>query len=142
MGKVMTGFDVGTEVTRGVLRSSLRDVAVEVSIGLHPWERHPERPSRLLVSVDMWTALHERADADGLFLDYDAVRTAIRSWKDRGHVELLETLAEDLTEICLALPRVEKCRVEILKPDIFNDAVSAGIEVTRQRSSSETEVSA
>ena len=35
----------------------LRDVEVEAHVGLHPWEQHPERPSRLLVTVEMFAHL-------------------------------------------------------------------------------------
>jgi dihydroneopterin aldolase len=113
----------------------LRGMEVEVRVGLHPWERHPERPTRLLISVDMWARLDGRADSSGKFIDYDPIRAAIVGLRERPHTDLLETIAEDLVTACFDNPDVEFCRVEILKPDIFNDAEAAGIEIQRARPS-------
>ncbi len=39
------------------IRVVLRDVETEAHVGLHPWERHPERPTRLIVNVEMFAPL-------------------------------------------------------------------------------------
>jgi dihydroneopterin aldolase len=61
------------------------------------------------------------------------VRNAIRAWPQRPHTALLETLAEDLVAHCFMIEAVQACRVSIEKPDIFNDADAAGVEVFRVR---------
>ncbi len=102
----------------------------EAHVGLHPWERHPERPTRLIVNVDMF------APTDGAgppFIDYDSVRDAIRAWPARPHTDLLETLAEELVGLCFAFAAVRACRVSVEKPDIFNEADAAGVEIFRVR---------
>lgn len=122
------GFDWRTAGDH--VRVLLSDVAVDVRIGLHPWERHPERPTRLIVNVEMfasWPLL------DGGFIDYDRVRDHIAGWRGRDHVELLETLVEELIGVCFDLPPVEACRVRIVKPDIFPEAAGAGVEIFRRR---------
>jgi dihydroneopterin aldolase len=109
-------------------RAILRDVQTEAHVGLHPWEQHPERPTRLLVSVDMFaTGIPEG------FIDYDPIRAALKTWPGRPHTPLLETLADELIALCFANPCVEACRVSVLKPDIFNEAAAAGVEVYRRR---------
>ena len=108
------------------VRVMLKDVQTEAQVGLHAWERHPERPARLLVSVEMFA----RA---AVFLDYDPVRAAIRAWPGRPHTDLLETLAEEVIAVCFTDDRVEACRVCVVKPDIFNEAGAAGVEFYRLR---------
>ena len=116
------------------VRVLLSDVAVDVRIGLHAWERHPERPTRLIVNVEMFAAWPlPKAGAEGGFIDYDRVRDHVASWRERDHVELLETLVEELIGVCFALPPVEACRVRITKPDIFPEAAGAGVEIFRRR---------
>ena len=113
----------------------LRDVEVEAHVGLHPWEQHPERPSRLLVTVEMFAHLarsHAVASAKPV-IDYDRVRNGLRGWSSRPHTPLLETLAEEVVALCLGDPAVEACRVSIVKPDIFNDVAGAGVEIYRVR---------
>jgi dihydroneopterin aldolase len=125
----------GAAMEGDYVRAILRDVETEAHVGLHPWERHPERPTRLLVSVEMAARRDGRADRGAGLLDYDPIRAALRAWPARPHTDLLETLAEDLLDICLANPRVEVASVSILKPDIFNEAGAAGIEIRRRRGS-------
>jgi dihydroneopterin aldolase len=113
------------------VRVLLRNVQTEAHVGLHPWERHPERATRLLVNVEMFAAT--TADTPAGFIDYDPIRDAIKAWPTRPHTDLLETLAEELVALCFAVPAVQACRVSVVKPDIFNEAEAAGVEFFRVR---------
>lgn len=117
------------------IRVALHDVEVDAHVGLHPWERHPERPSRLLVTVEMFAHLHRGPGAGDArpFMDYDRVRNGLRGWSARPHTPLLETLAEEVVALCFADGAVEACRVSVVKPDIFNEAAGAGVEIYRVR---------
>lgn len=120
--------------TRDFIRVMLRDIVTEAHVGLHPWERHPQRPTRLLVNIEMFAALNGSAGAIGEgLIDYDPVRAALKSWPSRPHTDLLETLVDELVELCFHHPAVTACKVSVLKPDIFNEAAAAGVEVYRIR---------
>ena len=120
---------------RSHIRVVLRDVEVQASVGLHAWERHPERPTRLIVNVEMFALADGPVDGGGAagIIDYDRVRAVIVTWPQRGHVELLETLVEELVAVCFGIDAVQACRVSVAKPDIFNDAAGVGVEVFRVR---------
>jgi dihydroneopterin aldolase len=120
---------------RSHVRVVLRDVHVQASVGLHAWERHAERPSRLIVNVEMFAYSAGPVDGGGRagIIDYDPVRRTIAAWPGRPHVDLLETLVEELVAACFDNAAVQACRVSVVKPDIFNDAAAAGVEVFRVR---------
>ncbi|MDB5364400.1 MAG: hypothetical protein JWM77_327 [Rhodospirillales bacterium] len=108
-------------------RVLLEDVTVELLVGLHAWEK--PRPQRVAVTLELfWRPTPGRA-----WVDYDPFRDFIRSWAGRAHVDLIETLAEELVQRCFAEPIVEACRVAVRKLDIFPEARAAGIEFTRRR---------
>lgn len=117
------------------MRVLLRDVEVQASVGLHAWERHPERPTRLIVNVEMFAHTEGPVDGAGAsgIIDYDGVRNAIAAWAHRPHVDLLETLVEQLVTVCFEIGPVQACRVSVVKPDIFNDVGAVGVEVFRIR---------
>ena len=125
------GFDWQTASDH--VRVVLSDVEVLVSIGLHPWERHPEKPQRLVVNVEMF-APWPLSGPEG-FINYDVVRDHILGWRGRDHVDLLETLIEELTQVCFSLPDVAACRVRVTKPDVFPEVAQAGVEIFRRRTS-------
>jgi dihydroneopterin aldolase len=117
------------------IRVVLRDIETECHVGLHPWEQHPERPSRLIVNVEMFAPLVRPLSAESAdtILDYDPIRSALKTWPTRPHTPLLETLLHELVELCFRNPAVAACRVSIMKPDIFNEAAGAGVEVYQIR---------
>ena len=120
---------------RSYIRAVLRDVVTEAHVGLHPWEQHPRRPTRLIVNVEMFAHLDGplTAETEGSILDYDPVREVLKSWPHRAHTPLLETLLHDLIAVCFRNPRVSACRVSVMKPDIFNEAGGAGVEIYKIR---------
>lgn len=119
---------------RDHVRMVMRDLVVEIPIGLHPWERM--RPQRVVVNVEAWAYVQPRythADS-GAILDYDLLRDVVREdWPKRPHMELLEPLAEELIDLCFSHPAVVAARVRLEKPDIFSEAQGVGIELYRRR---------
>jgi dihydroneopterin aldolase len=112
-------------------RTFLKDIETEANIGLHPWEQFKERPTRLLVSVELISDVLVSFDPDVRheFIDYDVVRDYIRALKNRPHVMLIEALLHDIVTLCMTFDRLTACRVAVRKPDIFNDVDEAGVEV-------------
>ena len=119
---------------RSHVRVMLRGLQTQAHVGLHPWEKHHERPTRLIVNVDLLASTEGPLSTTTPHIDYDSIRRALQAWPDRPHTGLLETLAEELVVLCLAIPQVQACRVSVEKPDIFNEADAAGVEVFRVRS--------
>jgi dihydroneopterin aldolase len=66
-------------------------------------------------------------------VDYDYVRDALRKWPRRKHTVFIESLLEELVTLCFRDKRVVACRVSIFKPDIYNEAGGAGVEIYRVR---------
>ncbi len=118
---------------RDHIRMVMRDLVVEIGIGLHPWEQL--RPQRLVVNVEAWAFVggaytHDDAEA---ILDYDHIRDVVREeWPRRAHAKLLEPLAEELIQLCFKHHAVQAARVRLEKPDIFSEAQGVGIELYRR----------
>ena len=117
-------------------RIYLRDALFEASIGVY--DREHTGAQRLIVNVDVFVALsastprHDRVEE---VVDYDFVRETIRHRLARGHVNLQETLVDDLAGALLAHPGVVAVRVCSEKPDVYDDVGGVGIEVLRFKDS-------
>ena len=120
--------------SRDYIRVVIKDLHIEAQVGLHKWEQHPERPTRLILNVEMFAHLDKNTSHDkATIVDYDLVRNAVRTWPTRPHTPLLETLVEEVIALCFKNPRVEACRVSLVKPDIFNEVDAVGVEIYRKR---------
>jgi dihydroneopterin aldolase len=111
----------------------LNNVVVECRCGVHAWEKHPERPNRLSISVTLFAELNCRRIEQFGYIDYDQIRDFLKTFPTRPHTDLLETLLDEIVEKCFVDGRVDACRVSILKLDIFNETEAAGVEAYRTR---------
>ena len=111
-------------------RIFLREVLLDANIGIHAHERAGSQ--RLVINVDLFVPLEKttpRHDKITEVLDYDFVRETIQQRIRQGHINLQETLVDDIARALLAHPAVAAVRVSSEKPDIYEDVEAVGIEV-------------
>jgi dihydroneopterin aldolase len=119
------------DARRAVRHVFIRDLVLASSIGVHVHERQADQ--RVRVNLDL--AVQE----DGGRLDddlknvvcYEGIAEAVRAIVGQGHVNLVETLAEEIAAACLEDGRVRSVRVRVEKLDVFADAASVGVEIER-----------
>ncbi len=114
----------------GCRRLFLRDFEVPIRIGAHAFEKTGAQ--RVRFNVDLYIPLAistPHADALAEVVDYDFIRTTIVERVARGHIELQETLCDDVLADLLAHPKVHAARVSTEKPDVYPDCESVGCEV-------------
>jgi len=122
----------------GMRHVFVRDIVLTASIGIYPHE-HRDR-QRVRINVDL-AVDDETALAGGMVgpdelnrvVNYEKIVVAVRTIVGAGHIRLVETLAERIADACLQDVRVRTARIRVEKLDIFDDAVSAGVEVMRTR---------
>ena len=127
------------DAARATRRMFIRDLVLTASIGVHPHEH--EARQRIRINLDL-SVLDDGAQmlsrpavgADDLarVVDYEAIVNDVRAAVAARHVQLVETLAERLAEICLEDARVRLARVCVEKLDVFADAAAAGVEIERR----------
>ena len=108
-----------------------RDLTVDVPIGVH--ESELGRTQRILVNVELYLEQLPAPHADDIanVFDYDQIRRGIRRLTSRGHINLQETLVEQIVELCLSFAEVRAVRASTAKPDVYPDVEAVGYEITR-----------
>lgn len=125
-------LDPITRLTLECRRIFLRNHAVPVRIGAHDFEK--TQAQRVVFNVELFVPYElstPQADDLAEVVDYDFVRELIAVRIDQGHVELQETLCDDLAAQMLAHPRVQAVRLSSNKPDVYPDCEAVGVEVFR-----------
>lgn len=111
-------------------RLFLQDYEVQVHIGVHDFEK--QGAQRVLINVDLYVPLAQstpRADQLDEVVDYDFIRRTVAERVAQGHIQLQETLADELLAKMLQHPRVRAARVSTAKPDVYPDCKAVGVEV-------------
>lgn len=115
----------------------VQDLVLPVRIGAYSFEE--ERSQDVRFSVKVGVARRQRGGDDmrGIF-SYDLVIDAIKLIIARGHVAMVETLAEAIAQAVLGHRDVHHVIVKIEKLDVIKGVV--GIEIERRRPVRQTKV--
>ena len=111
----------------------IRDLVVTCIVGTLPAERVRRRKVvvNLVLSCDL--ALAGRSDDLRHTVDYAAVCRDVAGVVRRSRYQLLERLAQEIADTCLAFPGVAGVTVTLDKPGAVRGARSVGVEIGRQR---------
>ncbi len=108
----------------------IRDLVLQCFIGVHRHEKKAEQPVR--INLDL--AVREGADlGDALenVVCYEQIADGVRTLVHGRHINLVETLAEEIANLCLSDGRVKSVRVRLEKLAVLADAASVGVEIER-----------
>ena len=114
-------------------RVFIHDLLLDVEIGVYTHEKGATQRVRFSVDVDITPAARALEDEIGRTFDYDTIIEGIKDIIGRGHINLVETLAEEVARRCLAHPRAARVVVKIEKLDKEPGAV--GVEIVRSKGS-------
>lgn len=109
----------------------VRDLQIEAVVGV--LEHEKLKAQKLIISVDLTVSEGDEGLEDRLenVVCYGNVVENIKVIIDQGHVNLIETLAEQIASSALSDKRVLAAKVRIEKPDIIPECQSVGIEIER-----------
>ena len=114
----------------GADRMFVHDFVLPVSIGVYSRER--EQPQRVRFNVDIDIRRLDRSPSEIRdVLSYDVVTDGIAIVVAKGHIALVEELAEQVATLVLAHRRVTRVTVRVEKLDVGPGSV--GVEIIRER---------
>jgi dihydroneopterin aldolase len=112
-------------------RIVVRSLVLPFRIGVYEHEKlHPQR---VRVNAELVVEAPLRTDALDQVLNYETIIEGVRSLSQRGHIPLVEALAEEVLELCFRDRRVAAARVGVEKLDVCPEAESVGVVMTRRR---------
>lgn len=111
-------------------RMFLKNYEISMNIGVHDFEKKGEQ--RVIVNIDVYVKLGDCTpvrDQLSEVVDYDFMRDTIARIIARGHIQLQETLCDEIARAMLEHPLVLAARVATEKPDVYPDCDGVGVEV-------------
>jgi dihydroneopterin aldolase len=130
LGRISSTRETGKPLDR----IFVHDYVLDVEIGVFTNEKGVTQRVGFYVDVDVMPPTGALDDDIGNAFDYDYITKGIKSIIARGHINLVETLAEEVAEHCLAHPRAARVTVSIEKLD--KDPGAVGVEIVRSKTES------
>ncbi len=109
----------------------IRDLVLRFRIGVYEHERL--RAQRIRLNLVLEVDGSEAGDDIARVLSYDEIISGIKALAEGEHINLVETLAERIAELCFAHPNVGAVRVAVEKLDVYAQTESVGVEIQRRR---------
>lgn len=136
MAQILTPFPREiADAEQSVRHVFIRDLRLDARIGVHGPEKGRAQPVRINIDLAVRDGGAGLGDDLANVVCYEQVVEEVKAILARGHVNLVETLAERIAETCLADLRVDAARVRVEKLAAIPEASSVGIEIERiQRS--------
>jgi len=115
-------------------RIVIKDLLVRGIVGINPDEREHEQD--ILVNATLWADTRPAAAGDAIedAVNYRSVTKAMIAHIREGRPHLVERLAAELADVCLAADsRVAQVEIAVEKPGALRYARSVGVVIRRNR---------
>ncbi len=115
----------------------IRDLLVRGIVGINEDERSNQQDIVINVTMSVDTARAAASDDIADAVNYRTVAKAIIAHVEKGSPMLVERLAEEIANLCLAAdPRIADVEVDVEKPGALRFAESVGVSIHRVRKES------
>ncbi len=111
----------------------IRDFLVDMFIGVYDHEKEAKQRVRLNIDMTVYDHIGPINDDYHNVVCYETISNAIRSFAEKEHINLVETLAEGIADICLAHNRVGSVHVKVEKLNAVPNTTSVGVEISRSK---------
>ena len=109
----------------------IRDLRIDTIIGIYDWERQVKQTVSL--DVEMATDIRQAAATDDIqfALNYKAVSKRLIAYVENRNALLVETLAEEITQLIREEFNVPWLRLRVSKPGAVRGARDVGLVIER-----------
>jgi len=112
-------------------RIFVHDYVLDSEIGVYSNEKGVTQRVRVSVDVEIDASDQPLQDDIHRTFDYDVIINAVKEVVGSGHINLTETMAEEIAARVLKHPRAETVKVKVEKLD--KDPGAVGTEIVRKR---------
>ncbi len=130
----MTDLDDTAPEPRHLDRLAVRGITVTGHHGVFDFERRDGQPFVVDLVLGLDTRPAAAEDRLDRTVDYGAVVSRVVHAVENDPVELIETLAQRIADVCLTDPRVEWAEVTVHKPEAPIEAAFQDVTLTITRS--------
>jgi len=107
----------------------LRNLLVDVHMGVHENEQDRTQPIRINIVLYMCPETAPSHDSITEVFDYDQVHDGVLRLAQARHINLQETLVQEISDFVLTFEQILAVRVSTEKTDVYPDCEGVGYEL-------------
>ena len=111
----------------------LTELTVNTVIGIWDWEKR--NPQKVVFDIEMSTDISKASKSDSIkdALDYKVISKRLKQYALENQFDLIETLADKVTQIILNEFEVSWVKLTISKPYAIRDSKNVSLMIERSR---------
>ena len=109
----------------------INNLILDAFIGIHKHEKTKKQRVSISLSIEVVDNISLVDQRIENFLSYENVINNIKLIIDKGHIDLVETLSYEILSNIFSDSRASKVWLKIEKLDVFKEAQSVGLEITK-----------
>lgn len=112
-------------------RIFLSEMKIETTVGIWEWEKRIKQ--QVIIDIEMSADIKKAAATDQIedTLNYKAVAKSVRKLVEESSFQLVETMAEKISELVIREHNVSWVRVKVNKPGAIRGSKGVGIIIER-----------
>ncbi|WP_032112209.1 dihydroneopterin aldolase [Candidatus Paracaedibacter symbiosus] len=110
---------------------SVRELVLPCFIGVFDYEKQEKQPVQ--ISIKCYARLLAPIDENFRYVCYNKLIKEIEAFVNKGHIELVESLAAEICRICFENSSVYRVWVSVEKLAVYPNVTSVGVEIDRYR---------
>lgn len=114
-------------------RILIRDLKLDMSIGIYEEERGKTQPVVVNIILDVTTNKGRTLNAIEEVVSYEHIVRKIQEISNSGHYDLIEKFAEEIAEECLKDSRIRRLEITTLKTSAIAETTGVGVKISRSR---------
>ena len=109
----------------------IKELCIETIIGIYDWERKIKQV--VCIDLELGTDITKASGSEDIkdTIDYKAVAKSVRKLVEESSFQLVETMAEKISELVIGEHNVSWVKVKVNKPGAIRGSKGVGIIIER-----------
>jgi dihydroneopterin aldolase len=115
------------------MKIKIKDFKLITNIGIYDWEKNFDRELNLNLEIKINNQIASSTDNIEDTIDYELIYNQIKKLVAEKKFNLIEKLASEIIDLVMLDKRIDQCKIEIDKINIFSDVKSCSVQLEKNR---------
>ena len=115
------------------MKIKIKDFKLKTNLGIYDWEKNFEREIIINLEIEIKDSQALQSDKIEDTVDYELIYNQIKQLIYSKKFNLIEKMAQEIVDLIMLDSRINKCKIEIDKMNIFEEVRSCAVSLESKR---------